>query len=312
MELNEIDQNIFSSTRSVRNMEDDSDSLDSPLRIGNSRNHTSISVSKPPLSPQQNNKTSWNHRIESSIKEIGQKSTGYKIMHVKEAKKLSQFFMTLMYIGICIGPVSGMISSLGSIMTDSPPTAFELSSSVMSFASGIIMAVIKFGKYEQKSSSHKLAASRYTSLESNIRRQLMLNKSDRISASQYVKWVTNSFDELFLASPLVTSKIYNNYAEHAEKRQIIIPEKYESKIYINPEYSENRLRELADDSDIKIHMGKERKTTHHEDDQVKGDKEVKRTDEFGHFSDINKYGNGQMRYELGRMFGFETEKKTGK
>ena len=110
--------------------------------------------------------------------------------------------------------------------------------------SGIVVAITKFGKFEERSSHHKLAASKYTSLESNVRRQLILCRTDRINAGQYLEWIGNSFDELFLASPLVARNIYEKYVELAHKNGISVPDEYEITINIDEKIPSTKIQRI--------------------------------------------------------------------
>ena len=154
----------------------------------------------------------WTNIIEQNVKEIGEKSKGYKIMHIQQARNITLKYKLLMYTGIILGPLAGLLSSLA-VISSSSNTSIELSiaSACVSFISGIVIAVTKYGKFEEKSSHHKITASKYTSLESNVRRQLILSREDRINAVQYLDYVGSSFDELFMSSPLVANNIYKNY-----------------------------------------------------------------------------------------------------
>lgn len=260
----------------------------------------------PPESSRNIRQSQWNKLIEISLKQTGEKATGYKIMHIKTARRLAKKFTTLMYLGIIVGPLSGAISSIGEVMREDPPSMFSVSSIIISFLSGILIASLKFGKFEEQSSAHKLAASRYTSLESNIRRQLLLDRKNRVDASIYMDWVGKSFDELFMASPIITTKIYDDYVSSTDKIDITIPDKYDKDIYIDEDYENTKIDQLSNNAeiDIKVVVPEKETPPQSSDATLKGKKKISRTDTFSHFADFGKYSDGQMKYELGRMFGF--------
>jgi hypothetical protein len=197
------------------------------------------------------NEPGWNQKLEHAAKEIGEVSSGYKMMHIKVAQKASRTHTVVMFIGIFIGPIAGILSGIGAALDDSPtPPLLPIMSAIMSFLSGIIVTVIKFGKYDEVSTANKTAAARYTSLEGNVRRQLALYRGDRPPARKYLEWLNNSFDELFLAAPLVPSSVYSNYTKYAEKHGLIIPNQYETTISVNGE--ENNIKAVADRSLIHV------------------------------------------------------------
>ena len=54
-----------------------------------------------------------------------------------------------------------------------------ISEIILGFLSGVIVAILKYGKYDEVSTANKSAAAKYASLEANVRRQLSLYRSDR-------------------------------------------------------------------------------------------------------------------------------------
>lgn len=186
----------------------------------------------------------WNDKIENTTKEIGETSRAFKLMHIDMARYYSGIYKIYAYLGIFIGPFAGIITGLQSSfsVSDELTAIITIFVTVISFLSGTIVAIIKFGKFDEASSAHKLAASRYTSLESNVRRQLSLYRVDRPPAKIYLEWITKAIDELFLASPLIPYRIYVIYQPKKDK--------YSDRITI--EKSEENIKELTDLSEIKV------------------------------------------------------------
>uniref|UniRef100_A0A6C0JQ34 Uncharacterized protein n=1 Tax=viral metagenome TaxID=1070528 RepID=A0A6C0JQ34_9ZZZZ len=286
------------------------------------------------ITDNQYDSVSWNHNIEQNVKEIGEKSKGYKIMHIQEARKISQLYRRLMYAGIALGPLAGLLSGIGSMLyPSSAPAGFPIAGTCIAFISGIVVAITKYGKFEEKSSHHKIAASKYTGLESNVRRQLVLCRSDRVNAGQYLEYVGSNFDDLFLASPLVAKGIYDNYVIVAKKNGIVVPDEYGITIRVDEMYQENKLNELKNVSVINVNKSSKSvleeekvelkieepgkplnsKTPSPESTQrrnigeetFKGNKEIKRTGTLAHFPELNKYSDGRMEYEMQRMMGLK-------
>ena len=237
---------------------------------------------------EQKSNVYWNQDIEKIVHEIGEKSKSYKIMHIKEAKSISFIYDLLMYSGIILGPIAGLLSAIGSILSpDTSPATLPIISGCVAFFSGIVVAITKYGKFEEKNSHHKMAASKYTSLESNIRRQLILYRDNRQNAEKYLEWIGNSFDDLFSASPLISDRIYNDYIKIARKKGLLVPDDYVININNNIHESiRESIREIKDVSTININ-------TNLKKDEVLND--------ISHFPDINKFSDNMMSYELQRM-----------
>jgi hypothetical protein len=262
--------------------------------------------------PTDNSKVSWNQMIEQNVLEIGEKSKGYKIMHTKQSRKTSKKYDLLMYAGIVLGPLSGLLSGIDAIRADPEESViFSVAAACVGFISGIVVAITKYGKFEKKSYDHKVAASKYTSLESNVRRQLALCRSDRVNAVYYLEWVGDSFDDLFLVSPLVASKIYEDYVKIARANGIIIPDEYKITINVSEdEYNRNK-DEMKDVTKIEIntpemenrrYIGK-RQSASSSDNLTNVKIEIQRSDNV---QELNKFSDGKMIYEMQRMLGRET------
>lgn len=262
---------------------------------------------------------SWDEEIEKSVKEIGEKAKGYKIMHIQEAHRISTRYKWLMYSGIILGPLAGLLSGIGATLNPDAPFEFPIASACAGFISGIIVAVTKFGKFEEKSSHHKLAASKYTSLESNVRRQLILCRTDRVNAVKYLEWIGNSFDDLFLASPLIARNIYSEYVQIAKENGMTVPDEYQLIINVNEQYQLQNFNEMNDVSTIDINDTstpspeselRVLKEPEHPEKKIntetfKGDKQIKRTQLLTHFPELNQFTDGRMGYEMQRMMGLK-------
>lgn len=261
-------------------------------------------------------KISWNDKIEENAKYIGDMSRIYKLMHIKSAQQSNNTYNIYMYLSIVIGPLAGILTGISSTFDDDERSKkiFTIIITVMSFISGIIAAIIKFGKFDEESSANKFAASRYTSLESNVRRQLSLYRKDRISSKDYIEWLNKSFDELFISSPLLPEYIYEKYAEEAEKQGIQIS-KYEKTININREYEEKKIKDFSNKEEIIINKNNKSNDIQNlrklpkllKSDSSDSSFIRHRTKSFSAFADLNKYDDSLMQYEIKRFLGFDNE-----
>ena len=262
------------------------------------------------LVQDQYNDVSWSADIENNIKEIGDKSKGYKIMHIQQSKKIGVMYRRLMYAGIALGPLAGLMSGIGAIMNPSDdPVQFPVAATCLAFLSGIVVAITKYGKFEEKSSNHKLAASKYTSLESNVRRQLVLDRIHRVNAIQYLDYVGGNFDELFSASPLVESGIYNNYVKVARANRLFIPDEYGLNVPISPIYKKRNvptspIYKKRNVSTSPIYKKTDKLTDKNSisDEKIKLTMEThKRNSASIIKTELNRFSDGRMEYELQRM-----------
>ncbi len=267
-------------------------------------------------SGSNNSRMTWNEDVETTVKTIGEKSKGYKIMHFAAVRRSTRCYKWLMYLGMVTGPLAGVISSIGSALNPNGPNTFDIISTVISFISGMFISAVKFGKFDQKSNSHRTAVAKYTSLESNVRIQLGLYRNRRIKAYKYIKWLSEKFDELFLSSPLIDQNIYNHYIKNAKKIGLTLPDEYGITIKINEEYEKKKNSDLTNHTEIKINTQYKRKKhaskkqpsasrnglpapkvyspKNQLEPSLKGTKIIPRTCTFSNFSGLNKYDIRKM------------------
>lgn len=149
------------------------------------------------------NQSNWNPRIETVVRDIQDQSKLYKSIHLQKAHSLTSTYNYCMTFAMFLSPLATALSGIGIIIFPEESYYLTISTTVLTFMSGVLISYVKFNKMEELSTSHSIAASRYTSLEKNIHRQLSLYKSDRISSQEYLEWLTSTFDELLISSPLI-------------------------------------------------------------------------------------------------------------
>lgn len=237
-------------------------------------------------SPIPNNSTeiSWTNALEKGINLIRRKSQAYKILHIRSAKKMECLYNKLIYAAILTGPLAGLCTGL-TLSLGCRYIWFDVAGTITSVLSGILVAISKNGEYEKKIELYRLSASRFSSIEENIRQVLTLERKDRPSALAYFEWINKSFRETFDASPLISGDVYQLYLSIARKKNLYIPD----------EYREDSMSELSRSSEEKGELVL----------QIEGETDVgkdvgKDVPEI-YKLDSKKYSNGQMVYEMNRL-----------
>lgn len=248
--------------------------------------------------PENLLRTEWNDKLESTACDIGEAARSYRSMHIKVAQDTYRKYSILMYIGIILGPSAGIISSVNVIIfgTTYQHPAITVITAFLGFLSGVIIAIIKFAKFEEVSVAHKSAATKYISLEGNVRRQLALYREDRISAKEYLEWLNTSFDKIFAAAPLLNSSIYSKYSKTAKKNNMYIPSQYNMEITISGSKNDQNIPITRNSSVRTIEIPESCEQT--SDKQKSSEKKKSYT-----FPDIEKHEDGLMNYEIKRMMG---------
>jgi len=150
-------------------------------------------------------RTNWSLPLEHHAVEIGEQAGQYKVLHLEAAKYSERKYNSLMLSAMILGPLSGLVAGIGVTLYSNSPTPYEIVSTCIACLSGIVVTIVKFGNYEQKTAAHQSSASQYTRLESSIRRELDLPSIRRMDPVKFLQLIDNSFDELFTTNPLLVS-----------------------------------------------------------------------------------------------------------
>lgn len=284
---------------------------------------------------EDKNKAQWNEKLEYAVKEIGEASKGYKLMHIIEAQNTIRTYNVLMLFGIILGPISALISGIDTAINaniDTDPT-LSIISIVFATMAGIITAIVKFGKYDEASNANKQAAARYTSIESNVRRQLGLYRKDRVQALPYIEWLETKFEELFLSAPLLPPRTYDKYSKTAKILGLRVPNQYDAIISINTDYESIKINELINQKNIQVSKEKYSEENQSEEQKmiiydnndqnndqnnyqnnklettissnnITEDKKIKRSVTMLQFPHLNQYSDKMLEYEMRRLMGF--------
>lgn len=246
----------------------------------------------------------WNKNIESVIQVIEKQCRMYKKMHMEVAIHASSRFSNLSLVAVIISPIPGFLSILGLSLTKSIDyNIFDSISVGFSLITTIIVAVNKFSKYEEISHAHKSASSQYTSLEQNIKRQLMLSRNERVPAKTYLSWLTKKFEVLYESSPLLSCSISQKYERTVE----LLEKEYElqeNKIQEFNEETKEMLEEEKTMYKINITEAKDHfdiyKNMDKEDERFFGTelKKKKKSSEFLRTFDLTKYDDEQMFFDF--------------
>ena len=189
----------------------------------------------------------WTQKLENVAKKIGEDSKSYKLMHIFQARKYALVYNALSITSIILGPIAGLIAGVEVALHPSEHPVFPIIVAIVSTFSGIIAAAVKFGNYDIKSQSNKAIAARYTSIESNIRRQLNVERDNRVPPSEYLRWLEDKYEELQLSAPMIQPTIYNRFRDQLESDNPV--ENYPVDVKVNVK---EKVRELANISTIQV------------------------------------------------------------
>jgi hypothetical protein len=241
--------------------------------------------------------TEWNEEIEKVLRIIQRQCNNYKLTHNDIATKSEKTHSIIMITSIVVAPLSGIVSSMGTVLYKDFNALFyfNVGSTILSFLAGILVSVTKFSKFDKMSQAHSIAVARYTSLEENIKRQLILKSKDRINAQEYLDWVIKNFDDLYTSSPMLTNDELNKYKNfediYSNTYDIEILFSKDSTIQVKEQNSHNSYKCKNKDCD-KCNTFKRINL-----DAIKKDKNQK-TYIFSSHQDLKKYDDENMILQI--------------
>jgi hypothetical protein len=258
----------------------------------------------------------WNSKLEGVAKDIGNDAMAYKIMHLEEAQQAMDTYDYLMLWGIILGPISGIVSSIGAAINMSDYPALVISEIILGFLSGIVVAILRYGKYDEASSANKSAAAKYASIEANVRRQLSFYRPDRANSTTYMDWLETKYEEILASAPLIHTNIFNDYSKKAKENKWSIPNSYSHTIVINEDFEETKTQDMLNNkiiatieeeeeeegnNDVKIDIVPSRRES-----MLKGNNNItiSRTETMSKIPEINSCSDQMLNYEMKRMMGF--------
>jgi len=270
-----------------------------------------------PDTPNHTENILWNDNIEKVVKNIGNDCKAFKIMHINVAMQNTKYYNIFMLLGIVLGPLSGTIGAIGSALDEKADPTFPIIAAIVAFMSGMIIAIIKFGKHDEVSILNKSTAAKYISLETNIRRQLSLYRNNRLNSYKYLEWVTTSYEKLFESAPLISTSIQNEYVKNYNTS---LPGMINAEIEINNtsihevvnteeiviNIDDNSIKKLPEPEDVRGgDAGGDARGDAIGDKKEKKNKKCKNSEKIGTTTDFNQFADGEMKYQMGRMFGFK-------
>lgn len=157
----------------------------------------------------------WNDEVETILKKIVSDCDKYKNINFAISQSLSNKRDIIIYLILILGPLTGIFAALS---RGSENEVLDIFVIILPFFIGGLSGALKTSKFEQRSVQHKAFGVKFFSIETDIRRQLQLERNDRVNPSIYFDWITSSYDNLYATMPLIQEKPHEGSKEvHAEK-----------------------------------------------------------------------------------------------
>jgi hypothetical protein len=257
----------------------------------------------------------WTNEIEEAVQANGHEVMAKKFMHMDFARSENNWHHALLWAGILLGAAEAIVSGIGMILHPEGPTLIPIISCVLGALTTGVCHTIKRNKFAENSVSNRKASAQYTSLESNIRRQLGRPREKRQEQSEYTTWLEDTLKTMNLGAPLLPKRFHRRFEKFAAEKGIPIPAEQMHMIHINPGYEKAVVYTLTDNTDIVIQT--ERPSDPGSQDSLTPDSNsilhasdmpidgrttaLKRTKTLGNYHDLSVCSDAVMNYQLKRL-----------
>ena len=166
------------------------------------------------------NNVSWNESLEKYCADTGEKANCLSWVH-KRAEEIFSHRRTFIDLPVIV------ISSLTGFLSASSPSLFQgeekLSSILLGVASLLVSVLNTVGTYfawAKRAEAHRLSAIQYARLYRFLAIELNLPREERMSPSDLLKYVKDSYDRLQEVSPLIPpaliAEFKSKFGKHTE------------------------------------------------------------------------------------------------
>ena len=90
-----------------------------------------------PRATESKDGNSWTPGIESLLNNLAQECSKYKKLHSTSARSASKKHGNAMYVAIALGPIAGVVASIGAVMHPEEDKLFPILEICLGFLSGI-------------------------------------------------------------------------------------------------------------------------------------------------------------------------------
>lgn len=204
----------------------------------------------------------WNYHMQLLLKKIGERSMGYKWMHMKEQyhnEKVDTIFSRLELIilallgGLTSGELVNLVSDGSSKNNGSLLITLTIIQLVLVVSYAIVKGLRDNGTYSMMVWRNQYASSKFNEINLEIQQQFGLKIEDRVVDTAFLSNIIRSYNNLMEGSPTISSKIQKQYidatADMDITRPVFIGDFDQIQIIIGDDNTQNAAKEGEEKSE---------------------------------------------------------------
>lgn len=159
---------------------------------------------------------SWNSNLEAYFVSSGEKAHGLAMLH-KDAEALYSYRRTFIELPVIVGSaLIGFLNAGSTSMFEDPKTS-SVALGVGSLVVSILQTVNTYFNWSKRSEGHRLASIQYAKLYRFLSIEMSLPREERMTPSDLLKQVRDTYDRLQEVSPLIPAHVLVSFKKKADK-----------------------------------------------------------------------------------------------
>lgn len=163
------------------------------------------------MSTQLNVIKEWNNEIEEYLKNLGENSQIYSLLHKNSEKKYNKISYQFDIPNIIIATVAGTLSISSSGLFQGMEKEASVFIGILSLASSILTTINSYFGFKKRSENHRLVSIQYQKLYLKIDLILGLRQEERPNINEFIKFVTDEFNRLAEISPIIDKDLLQEF-----------------------------------------------------------------------------------------------------
>lgn len=159
---------------------------------------------------------SWNSNLEAYFVSSGERANGLAILH-KDAEALYSYRRTFIELPVIVGSaLIGFLNAGSMSMFDNPQTS-SVALGVGSLVVSLLQTVNTYFNWSKRAEGHRLASIQYAKLYRFLSIEMSLPREERMSPTELLKQVKDTYDRLQEVSPLLPPDVLSSFKKKTEK-----------------------------------------------------------------------------------------------
>lgn len=192
----------------------------------------------------------WTEKLEEYFVHTGEKASCLSYLHKKSEERYSVVVMWIDLPVIILSVINGAVS-VGSQSLFGNSEFAPVGVGMIALLTGILNALGSYFSWSRRCEAHKISAINYAKLYRFITIELSLPRDERMTPSDFLKYVKTEYDRLQEVSPLIPPPIVRNFRQHfSQQKDISFPEEAAGLQPITVFTPDLKLREITSNVQI--------------------------------------------------------------